>query len=50
MPLYSYNNLNEVIKEINDRPKPLVVYLFSENSENVKKVEHETSSGAFVVN
>ena len=50
MPLYSYTNLDEVIKEINDRPKPLVVYLFSENSSNVKKVQDSTYSGAYVVN
>lgn len=29
MPLFSYSSLDEVIKEINDRPKPLAVYLFS---------------------
>lgn len=38
MPLFSYSNLEDVIKEIVDRPKPLVVYMFSENSRNIKKV------------
>lgn len=50
MPLFQYTNLDEVIEEINSRPKPLAVYLFSENSEHVKKVKHSTYSGAFVVN
>ena len=35
MPLYSYDKLEDVINEINDRPKPLVVYAFSENSRNI---------------
>jgi acyl-CoA reductase-like NAD-dependent aldehyde dehydrogenase len=50
LPLFSYSNINEVIKEINARPKPLSLYLFSENSKNIHKVRDETSSGSFVVN
>lgn len=38
MPIFSYSNIDDVIREINDRPKPLVVYLFSECSANKKKV------------
>lgn len=50
MPLYSYTNLDDVIEEIVGRPKPLVVYIFSENQSNIKKVKEKTYSGAFVVN
>lgn len=50
MPLYSYDNLKDVIEEVNDRDKPLVVYMFSESSSNLKLVKENTSSGAFVVN
>ena len=50
MPIYSYTNLDSVIEEIIDRPKPLVVYIFSENKANIKKVKNKTYSGTFVVN
>ena len=50
MPLFSYDNLEDLINEINDRPKPLVVYAFSENSKNIEKLKNETSSGTFVTN
>jgi len=36
LPFFYYTNLDEVIKEINSRSKPLVVYLFSESSTNIK--------------
>lgn len=50
LPLHIYKNLNDVIEDINSRPKPLVVYHFSENEKNVNKVKGGTSSGAFVLN
>jgi aldehyde dehydrogenase (NAD+) len=39
-----------VISEIQSRPKPLVVYAFSENSKNIKLIKEKTRSGSFVVN
>lgn len=50
MPLFCYSSLDEVIKEISERHKPLVVYMFSENSASISKVQKQTSSGAYVVN
>lgn len=50
MPLFSYDNLDELIEEINDRPKPLVVYVFSESAKVINDVLTKTSSGGFVVN
>ena len=50
MPIYSYTNLDTVIEEIVDRPKPLVVYVFSESKSNIKKIKNSTYSGSFVVN
>ncbi len=50
LPINSYNNLKQLVKEISDKPKPLIVYLFSYNSDNVEFVKNNTYSGAFVVN
>ena len=45
-----YTDIKLVIDEILERPKPLVVYLFSENKRNIQFVDKHTSSGAFTVN
>ena len=50
MPIYPYSDLKELVSEIRAKPKPLVVYLFSESQSNVDFVKSRTSSGAFVVN
>lgn len=49
----TYKNIDEAIKVINSKPKPLAVYYFGTNSnknENLVRLMRETSSGAFVVN
>ncbi len=45
-----YTDIKLVVDEILERPKPLVVYIFSENKKNIKFVNNHTSSGAFTVN
>jgi acyl-CoA reductase-like NAD-dependent aldehyde dehydrogenase len=50
LPFFYYTNLDQVIGEINARPKPLVVYMFSESKTNAKIVKERTYSGSFVVN
>nr|VVW87845.1 unnamed protein product [Nymphaea colorata] len=50
LPIFYYSDLKELIKEINSRPKPLVVYQFSESKANTSLVRSQTSSGAYVVN
>lgn len=50
LPIFYFTDLNEVIREINLRPKPLVVYQFSESSKNTAVVRAQTASGAYVVN
>lgn len=44
------NNEDEAIQLINKRPKPLALYVFSENMKTVKKFINNTSSGALVAN
>lgn len=50
LPIHSYKDLKTLIADIRRKPKPLVVYLYSESSNNVKYVRTHTSSGAYVVN
>ena len=50
LPILGYDDLNEVIRKINDRPKPLVVYCFSNNLKIRQRIKNQTSSGAYVVN
>jgi acyl-CoA reductase-like NAD-dependent aldehyde dehydrogenase len=50
LPVMSYDNFDEVVKFINQRPKPLALYLFSTNSKLHNKVVEKTSSGATVIN
>ena len=51
MPVFPYKEINEVIRFINAREKPLAVYYFgTANSKQAKDVCMMTSSGAFVCN
>ena len=50
LPILEFNDLNNVINFINDRPKPLSLYYFSNNKKNQKKILNETSSGGVAIN
>lgn len=57
MKVNTFRNIDEVINEINEREKPLVIYYFgrigrlwSKTNENKEKLRNRTSSGMFVVN
>ncbi len=50
LTLMVYSDLNEVIEYINDRPKPLALYLYSTSKKNRDLVAKNTSSGALVYN
>lgn len=53
LSIFTYKKIEEVIKTINSKPKPLSVYYFGTNSnrnENLNRLIKETSSGAFLVN
>ena len=49
-PVMTFNNLDQVIKYINKRDKPLALYYFSEDKNNIKRVIKETSSGGVTIN
>lgn len=50
LPVVEFDRIDEVIGEINSRPKPLALYLWSERPRTVDRVLRETSSGSAVVN
>jgi aldehyde dehydrogenase (NAD+) len=50
LPVLTYNDLNQVIEEINRRPKPLNLYFFSNNRNNQDKILHFTRSGNLSIN
>ena len=49
-PIVTYKNINEAITFINEREKPLALYIFSKNKTLIDKVCNETSSGAVLIN
>ncbi|MEJ5993839.1 aldehyde dehydrogenase family protein [Pedobacter sp. Du54] len=50
LPLIPYENLDEVIEQINEKSKPLALYIFSKNKTNIKKLIKSTSAGGTCVN
>lgn len=49
-PVLEFENLDDVIEEVNNREKPLALYYFSNNNEKVDKVLKYTTSGGMVIN
>lgn len=50
LPVLTWNDERDLIQQINNRPKPLALYIFSENEEFIEKIIRETSSGGVSVN
>jgi aldehyde dehydrogenase (NAD+) len=50
LPVMTYDTLDQVIEYIEDRDKPLALYVFSPSQENVDKILARTSSGGVTVN
>ena len=50
LPLYEYESINEVIDFINNKEKPLALYIYSRNKKNIKKIINNTSSGGVCIN
>ena len=48
LPILTFNNINEVIAQINAHPKPLAMYYFGKN--NVEQLLEQTSAGGVCVN
>ncbi len=50
IPVIEYNNLNEVVKEVNDRPHPLACYIFTENRKLANKLLQRIPFGGGCIN
>lgn len=50
LPIVVVSNVEEAIKIINSRSKPLTLYVFSKNRKLINKVSRETSSGSVCAN
>ncbi|MCS4255991.1 aldehyde dehydrogenase (NAD+) [Rhodococcus erythropolis] len=50
LPVIQVDDLDEAIKFVRDREKPLAVYLFSASKQSASRVVSETSSGGVVIN
>lgn len=50
LPVMTYRNMDEVIDYINERPRPLALYLMTNNKNLVKRFKNETHSGGISVN
>jgi acyl-CoA reductase-like NAD-dependent aldehyde dehydrogenase len=50
LPIIEYSDITEAISHINSRPKPLALYIFSNEKRIQEKILHETSSGGVCIN
>ena len=50
LPLVTYNDLDDALGYINDKPKPLALYVFSKLKATADKVLHVTSAGGTSIN
>jgi aldehyde dehydrogenase (NAD+) len=50
LPVMTYDNLDDVIRYISSRDKPLALYLYSNDQAHVDKVLNRTSSGGVTIN
>ena len=50
LPIVTYSSIEQAIEFINDRPKPLALYYFGTNKNEINLVTRLTSSGGMVVN
>lgn len=50
LPILTYQTLEEAIVQINGRPKPLALYIFSQDKMKQQQVIKQTSSGGICIN
>ena len=50
LPVLTYNDIEEVISYINDRPRPLALYIMSKNDQLINSFVTRTHSGGVAVN
>jgi aldehyde dehydrogenase (NAD+) len=50
VPVMTYDDIDDVVKYIEERDKPLAMYIYSDNQDVIDKLLNETSSGGVTVN
>ena len=50
LPIVPYDSLDEAIEYINDRPRPLALYIMSHESETQNAILNRTHSGGVCIN
>lgn len=50
LPIFSYRDIDEVLNHIRDNEKPLALYIYSQNGQNIKYILQNTRAGGTVIN
>jgi len=50
LPVLTYEHLDEAIAFVNDRPKPLALYVFGSKATSIDRVVERTSAGGVTIN
>ncbi|MGH8458045.1 MAG: aldehyde dehydrogenase family protein [Nevskiales bacterium] len=50
LPVITYRELDDAIRYVNDRPRPLALYYFDRDSTRIARVLNETTSGGATIN
>ena len=50
LPVYEFSEIDEVLRNIKNKEKPLALYYFSENKYSIEKVLKESTSGGVTIN
>ena len=50
LPILTYETINDVITFVSSKPKPLSLYIFSENKENINRITERISYGGGCIN
>ncbi|SMG09891.1 aldehyde dehydrogenase (NAD+) [Marivirga sericea] len=50
MPIFTFKDVNEAIDQINEREKPLALYIFSKSNKNINHILKNTRAGGGCIN
>lgn len=50
LPILEYDNIDDALKLVNEREKPLALYIFSSKNKNIRHILNHTSAGGTCVN
>ncbi len=50
LPIYGFENLEDALKIVNSRPKPLSMYIFSGKKSNIQQILRETRGAGVTIN